>query len=75
MPIDEKDVDYLIDRLKDTFVTKDNCQKHTDSIDGRFTNDLVRLTVIEQKLQIIMWLLSAVAGGVITVLIKLLFGV
>jgi hypothetical protein len=71
MPIDEKD----IERLKEIFVTKDSCQAHTDSIDDRFAKDLVRLAVIEQQLKVITWILYAVAGGVITMLIKMLFGV
>ena len=71
MPLDEKD----FERLKEIFVTKDSCQRHTDDIDGRFARDLVRLAVIEQQLKVITWILYAIAGGVITVLFKMLFGV
>lgn len=70
MPIGEKG----IERLKEIFVTKDNCQAHTDSIDDRFEKDLVRLAVIEQQLKVITWILYAVAGGIITMLVKMLFG-
>ena len=68
--IDEKD----IDRLEEIFVTRKECKKTNDEIERKLSSDLVRLAVIENQLKIITWLLYAVAGGVITMLIKLLFG-
>ena len=68
--IDEKD----IDRLKEIFVPRQECQEINDEIKANLTKDLVRLAVIENQLKIITWLLYAVAGGVITMLIKMLFG-
>ena len=66
--------DNEIERLKEIFVTRQECQKTNDEIEKKFSNDLVRLAVIENQLKVITWLLYAVAGGVITMLIKLLFG-
>ncbi len=68
--IDEKD----IGRLEEIFVTRKECQKTNDEIEKKLSSDLVRLAVIENQLKIITWLLYAVAGGVITMLIKMLFG-
>ena len=68
--IDEKD----LERLKEIFVTRQECQKTNDEIERKLSSDLVRLAVIENQLKVITWLLYAVAGGVITMLIKLLFG-
>ena len=68
--IDEKD----IDRLEEIFVTRKECKKTNDEIEKKLSRDLVRLAVIENQLKVITWLLYAVAGGVITMLIKLLFG-
>lgn len=68
--IDEKD----IDRLEEIFVTRKECQKTNDEIERKLSSDLVRLAVIENQLKIITWLLYAVVGGVITMLIKMLFG-
>lgn len=68
--LEEKD----IDRLREIFVTRQECQKTNDEIEGKLSSDLVRLAVIENQLKIITWLLYAVTGGVITMLIKLLFG-
>ena len=68
--IDEKD----IDRLKEIFVSRQECQETNEEIKTKLSNDLVRLAVIENQLKVITWLLYAVAGGVITMLIKMLFG-
>ena len=66
--------DHDIDRLKEVFVTRQECKKTNDEIERKLSSDLVRLAVIENQLKIITWLLYAVAGGVITMLIKMLFG-
>ena len=68
--IEEKD----IDRLKEIFVTRHECQQATDAFESKLNKDLVRLAVIETKLSQITWLLTAVGGGVITMLIKMFFG-
>lgn len=68
--IDEKD----IDRLKEIFVPRQECQEINGEIKTKLSSDLVRLAVIENQLKVITWLLYAVAGGVITMLIKILFG-
>ena len=65
--------DHDIDRLKEIFVTRQECQKQTDSFEGKLNKDLVRLAVIETKLNQIMWLLTAVGGAVITMLVKMVF--
>ena len=66
--------DHDIDRLREIFVTRQECHKTNDEIEKKLSSDLVRLAVIENQLKVITWLLYAVAGGVITMLIKLLFG-
>ena len=68
--IEEKD----IDRLKEIFVTRKECQNQTDSFEDKLSKDLDRLAVIETKLSQITWILTAVGGGVITMLIKMFFG-
>ena len=68
--IDEND----IERLKEIFVSRQECQEINEEIKANITKDLVRLAVIENQLKVITWILYAVAGGIITMLIKLLFG-
>lgn len=68
--IDEKD----IDRLEEIFVTRRECQQTNEEIEKKLSSDLVRLAVIENQLKVITWILYAVAGGIITMLVKMLFG-
>ena len=68
--IDDKD----IERLKEIFVQRQECQEINEEIKTKLSNDLVRLAVIENQLKVITWILYAVAGGVITMLVKMLFG-
>lgn len=63
-----------IDRLKEIFVTRQECQNQTDGFEAKLNKDLVRLAVIETKLSQITWILSTVAAGVVTMLIKMFFG-
>ena len=63
-----------IDRLKEIFVTRKECDEVTESLKIKLSNDSVRLAVIESKLGTITWLLTAVGGGVIATLVKLFFG-
>lgn len=64
--IDEKDME----RLKEVFVTRKECQETTDAFANKLSKDLVRLAVIESQLKTISWVLYAVAGGVISILLK-----
>ena len=66
--------DHDIDRLKEIFVTRQECQKSTDNFESKLNKDLVRLAVIETQLSQIKWILTAVGGGVITMLVKMFFG-
>lgn len=68
--IDDKD----ILRLKEIFITRQECQNNIDGIETKLSKDLVRLAVIETKLSQITWILTAVGSGVIAMLIKMFFG-
>ena len=66
--------DNDIERLKEIFVTRQECQRSTDNFEAKLNKDLVRLAVIETQLGQIKWILTAVGGGVITMLVKMFFG-
>lgn len=63
-----------IERLKEIFVTRQECDKDMEDVAKKLSNDSTRLAVIETKLGQIMWILTAVGGGIITMLIKMFFG-
>lgn len=63
-----------IERLKEIFVTRQECDNVTDEINRKLANDSTKLAVIESQLKTITWLLATIGAGVITTLIKLFFG-
>lgn len=64
----------LRDLLDDIYVSKDDCDRDMQEVDKKLSNDSKELAVINTKLSLILWLLGAVGAAVITVLVKLLFG-
>lgn len=63
-----------IDRLKDIFVTRQECESDMKSVEDKLSKDNARLAVIEHQLKTITWILTAVGGGIITMLIKMFWG-
>ena len=66
--------DKEIDRLKEIFVTRQECNTDMKSLEDKITPLTVRLAVIEQQQKLNNWLTALIAGGVITALIKLFLG-
>ncbi len=64
-----------IERLKEIFVTRKECDDQMDTVNSKLSNDMKELAVINTKLSLILWFLGAVGAAVITVLVKLFFGV
>ncbi len=63
-----------IDRLKEIFVTRQDCDSTIDEVNRKLASDSTELAVIKTQLKMIIWLLSAVGGGVITMIIKMFWG-
>ena len=63
-----------IDRLKEIFVTRQECDTSMEDVNRKLANDNKELAVINTKLSLVLWLLGAVGAAVITVLVKVLFG-
>ena len=68
--IDDND----ISRLKEIFVTRQECNTQNDEINAKLSNDWTELAVIKSKLNTITWLLSTIGAGVSAALVKLYFG-
>lgn len=67
--LDEKD----IDRLKDIFVTRKDCDSNMDHQNRKFANDDKRLAVIETYQKTILGVLSAVGVGVLGIVLNMIF--
>jgi len=68
--MDDKD----IDRLKEIFITRQECSTDMKNLEDKITPLTVRLAVIEQQQKLNNWLTALIAGGVVTALIKLFLG-
>lgn len=71
MPVDRGD----IERLKEIFITRQECDTITDDINSKLANDDKRLAVIDTKVTAILWGVGVIIAAVIGVMVKLLFGV
>lgn len=63
-----------IERLKEIFVTRKECDRDMDVVKAKQSDDSARMAVIESQLKLILWVLAGVGGGIITMLVKMFFG-
>ena len=68
--IDEQD----ISRLKEIFITRQECENNLHTIEQQVNSENVRLAVIEHQLKNITWLIMTVGAGVIGILVKMFLG-
>ena len=52
----------------------DDCDEIVKGFRKSINNDNVRLAVIEQQNKLMLWILAAVSGGIIAMLVKMFFG-
>ena len=63
-----------IERLKEIFVTRQECDDTMSGVGEKINKEDIRLAVIENRLGVISGLELAVCAGVISILIKLFVG-
>lgn len=64
----------LIELCDARYVKKDDCDSTTHDIEKKLANDDKRLAVIELQVKINNWLTTAIAAGIIALLIKVFLG-
>ena len=69
-PIEHED----IERLKEIFVTRQECNNQMDDVSSKLSNDNARLSVIESKLDDLRKLDWTIIGGIITLIIAAVGG-
>lgn len=62
-----------IERLKEIFVTRVECDNTVDEINKKLANDMTEFAVIKTKLNAILWGVSVIGAAVIGVLVKMIF--
>lgn len=63
-----------IDRLKEIFVTRKECDDVQEDIRSKLNKDGNKLAVIETKISMVLWVLAAVGTGVISIVLKMFLG-
>lgn len=65
MAIDKED----IDRLREIFVTRQECDTITDDINKKLSNDATELALIKSKLDTITWLSKTILAAVLVAIV------
>lgn len=63
-----------IKRLREIFVTREECRDNVTEVGDRITSDEKHLIQIETYQRMTLWVLAAVGSGVIAMLVKMFFG-
>lgn len=63
-----------IERLKEIFVTRKECDDVQEDIRSKQNKDGSKLAVIETKISMVLWVLAAVGTGVISIVLKMFLG-
>lgn len=67
-----------IERLKEIFVTRQECNSSIDEVNRKLANDSTKLALIEQTLQTVSWVskttLAAVIATIVGIVIKSFVG-
>ena len=63
-----------IERLKEIFVTRKECDDVQEDIRSKLNKDGSKLAVIETKISMVLWVLAAVGTGVISLVLKMFLG-
>ena len=63
-----------IERLKEIFVTRKECDDVQGDIRAKLNKDGNKLAVIETKISMVLWVLAAVGTGVISIVLKMFLG-
>lgn len=58
-----------IERLKEIFVTRQECDMITDDINKKLANDSTELALIKQKLDTISWVSKTTLGAVVVAIV------
>lgn len=68
--IDDSD----IRRLDEIYVRKDECNNIQNAVEKKLSNDSTRFAVIEYQQKVNNWLTTAIAGGIVALVIKVFLG-
>lgn len=74
MMIDHKDIQELKKVFDDRYVLQSDCSETQEKINNKFSNDNTRIELLINQQKINNWLTTAIAGGIIALVIKVFIG-
>lgn len=74
MPVSNEDMNEIISRMDERYVKKGDCDSRSADSVGKLQSMDKKLAVIEYRLNITNWLTLAIAGGIISLVIKIFLG-
>ena len=63
-----------IKRLDNIYVRKDDCNNIQSDVDRKLAKDSTRFAVLEYQQKLNNWLTTAIAGGIVALVIKVFLG-
>ena len=74
MPITHEDITELKKVFDDRYVLQCDCSETQEKISNRFSNDNTRIELLISRQNTNNWLTTAIASGIIALLIKVFIG-
>ena len=72
--ITHEDITELKKEFDDRYVLQSDCSETQEKINNKFSNDNTRIELLINQQKINNWLTTAIAGGIITLVIKVFIG-
>lgn len=74
MAITHEDLQVIKKELDDRYVLQSSCNEIQDGVNRKFANDDKRIDLLISQQKINNWLTLAIAGGIISLVIKVFLG-
>ena len=74
MAISNEDIQFLKKEFDDRYVLQKDCNEIQEGVNKKFANDDKRIDLLISQQKINNWLTLAIAGGIISLVIKVFLG-
>jgi len=74
MAVSREDMREIVEECDKRYRSKDDCDEISGAIEKKLANDNTRFAVLEYQQKVNNWLTTAIAGGIVALLIKIFVG-
>lgn len=72
--VNNEDLKQIQEYMELIFVTRKSCDEQTDAYTRRLNEGNTHFAVLDQRLKVTNWLLTAVCGAIVAAVVKLFIG-